>query len=170
MCHFDKREVLRWRRTVWREFQRWGFDAPKIPAAMVLAAVAAIGTDAESLIELTGSSKEYVRMVLRRLRKHRVLSGQTLRTAWESKDQFHGYVALMLDSMVAAGELQRPVDTKRSEAQKKRDPSTRRHGTTRRPRITVAGPFTPAMQRSDPYYQLTDEARRDFEQGKYNKA
>lgn len=149
---FDKPDIRRWRRDVWRAFEDAGFKGPQIVAAMVLAAVSVVGTDLKVLSEVTGSSEDYVRKVLRRLRKHRVLSGQTLRVGWDREGEA---LAVILDGMVASGDLTRPSDPKRSAAQKARAPETRHRG-PRRKAAVIVGPYVPARQSSNPYYGLPE--------------
>jgi hypothetical protein len=151
---FDRRRVQRWRRDIWRTFDKCGFTPPEIMAAMVLAAVAAVGTDLGVLSELTGHSTGYVRKVLKRLRAARILSGQTLRTPGVA-DGMDGHVGTVLDAGVAAGIFARFPDPKRSAAQKARAPETRARG-PRRPRVVVAlgAVFTPNVKKADPLYGL----------------
>ncbi len=150
---FDVGRVRRWRKQVYREFQRAGFTPAAIMAQWVLAGVAAVGPDLDVLSELTGHSPAYVKTVLKRLRKQRVLQGQTLRGAWDHPD--HGSFAVMLDAGVAAGVFARGVDQTRSAAQKARKPETRARG-PRRPRVPVTpgAVFTPKVQKADPTYGL----------------
>lgn len=156
--HFEKAAVRRWRREVWREFERGGFDAIEIQAALVMAAIAIVGTDTESLSELTGLSAEYARKVMRRLRKHRVLSGQTIRVAWETDGL---EMSVFFDAMVAAGILTRSPNPKRSAAQKARAPETRARGPRgpRRQAARVVGPYTPTIKKADPWYGLPEWER-----------
>lgn len=152
--HFERESVKRWRRVVHKEL-RW----LKLPsedvvyrAAMVCAAIFCFGTNVDVLIEITGQDKARVRSVLKRLRKMRVLSGQTLRASgkWEG-DQ--GAFGLMLDAMVAAGELYRPVNEKRSAAQKARKVSgPRKPRTKREPQVV----FQPKVTNANPLYGLAE--------------
>lgn len=151
---FDKAKVRRWRRTVWREFTGMGFLPTHMHAPMVLAAIDAVGTGPTLIAELVGVSEEYVTKVLRRLRKQRVLQGQTLRIGWDSKDS--GWMAVALDAMVATGDLTRPPDPRRSAAQKARAPETRtRKPQTKRTKAAV-GMFTPKRVKSNPFYGLPE--------------
>lgn len=151
----DKKAIRRWRRDVWRIFEKEGFTPAELMAALVLAAVAFFGTDLDVLCELTGHSRDYCRKVLRRLRKQRVVSGQKLRTAWH--DDKAGGLATILDAGVAAGMFSRSPDPKRSAAQKARAPETRHRGPTRPRAILPAGAmFTPEMQKSNPLYGLPE--------------
>lgn len=160
----DKQRVKRWRRDVWRAFKADGLTPPEIMAAMVLVAVASVGTDLGVLSELTGSSRDYVRKVLQRLRRQRVLAGQTLRTHWD--DEESGGLAVMLDAMVSAGILSRPVDKKRSAAQQARAPETRARGPRRKRTVVPEGAmFTPKMQHSDPLYALSERERASLDAG-----
>ena len=121
-------------------------------AGMVLAAVHGFGTDVSLLVELSGQPEAFVRGVLKRARATRLLVGQTLRVAWNSK---HGIFALAMDSMVAEGSLYRPPDPKRSAAAKARP-----RGPDKKPRArrnTVAtGVYTPKMVNSNPLYGLAE--------------
>jgi hypothetical protein len=152
---FDPTRVRRWRRDVWRLFAKEGFRPAEVSAALVLAGVAFFGTDLGVLSELTGSSPDYCRKILRRLRKQRVLRGTTLHARWHDHDE--GYVATMLDAGVAAGIFVRGVNQKRSAAQKARAPETRARG-PRRPRTKIApgAVFTPKIQKADPLYGLPE--------------
>ena len=155
MSQFDKKAVKRWRRDVWRVFEKQGFKPAEIMAALVMAAVAAFGTDLSVLSEITGHSADYVRVVLKRLRKQRVLSGATLRTAWD--DDNAGGLATALDAGVAAGIFTRGVDPKRSAAQRKRAASTRAYGPRRKSTAVAPGAvFTPAMKKANPLYGLPE--------------
>lgn len=151
---FEARRVTRWRRDVFRIFEREGFKPAEIMAAMVLAAVAVVGTDLGVLSELTGHSTLYVRKVLKRLRREGIVRGQTIRTPGVSEG-FEGHVGTMLDAGVAAGLFARFVDPKRSAAQKARAPETRARG-PRRPRAIVpsGAVFTPQVQKANPLYGL----------------
>lgn len=145
----------RWRRDVWRVFERGGLKPAEINAAMILAAVAAIGTDPSALSTLTGLSVDYVRKVTTRLRQQRILRGQTIRVAWMRE---HGDLAAILDGCVAAGRFTRAsVDEKRSAAQKARRPETYARG-PRRPRTTIlpGAVFTPKQQIANPLYGLPE--------------
>lgn len=153
---FELRRVKRWRRDVWRVFEREGFKPAEIMAAMVLAAVAVVGTDLAVLSELTGLSALYLRKVLTRLRRERILRGQTIRTPGVS-DGFEGHLGTMLDAGVAAGLFARFVDQKRSAAQKARAPETYARG-PRGPRTKVppGAVFSPQLQKSNPLYGLPE--------------
>lgn len=156
MSLFDKHRVKRWRRDVWRIYEQQGFKPAEILAAMVLAAVASFGTDVSALSEITGHSTAYVTKVLRRLRKQRVLSGQTLRTPGMSDDA-NGHFGAVLDAGVAAGIFSRFVDPKRSKAQQARKPETRTRGPRRKRETPTAGAvFTPKVQKSNPLYGLPE--------------
>ncbi len=157
MAQFDKHAVKRWRRDIWRIFAKDGFTPPELMAVLVLVGVSQFGTDLGVLSELTGSSAAYVTKVLRRLRKQRVLSGQTLRVRWEDDDD--GYLAAMLDAGVSAGLWVRAVDSKRSAAQKARAPETRHRG-PKRPavRVPTGAVFTPKKQHADPLYASEEYA------------
>jgi hypothetical protein len=157
---FEPKRVRRWRRDVWRVFAEEGFSPVEVSAALVLGAVAFFGTDLGVLSELTGSSRDYCRKVLRRLRKQRVLSGTTLRTRWQ--DDKVGHLAEFLDAGVAAGIFSRCVNQKRSAAQKARAPETRARGPRRaRTQIAPGAVFTPQMQKSDPLYGLPEWEKAD---------
>lgn len=154
MATFDRSEIRRFRRDVWRAMRDAGLHPARIPAASVIVAVAVVGSHVPSLSAVTGLSQEAVVRVLRRLRKERVLSGQTLRVAWHMEG-VAGELGLILDAMIATGELVRGVDEKRSASQKTRAPETRARG-PRRPRTVVAGPFVPSQQKSNPLYGLPE--------------
>ena len=156
MKQFDLAKVKRWRRDIWRIYEGEGFKPAEIMAAMVLAAVAAVGTDRDVLSELTGHSPLFVQKVLRRLRRQRVCCGQTLRTPGVAAGH-EGHVGAILDASVAAGIFARFVDPKRSAAQQARKPETRAQG-PRRPRtkITAGAVFTPKQQKSNPLYGLPE--------------
>jgi hypothetical protein len=157
MKHFDPRRVKRWRRDVWRGFEKGGLTAAQISGAMVLAGVVAVGTDVGVLSELTGLSEDYVRKVLRRLRKERILVGQTIRASWLDDDSATASVGAVLDAGAAAGIFARFVNDKRSAAQKARKPETRARG-PRRPKVAVpsGAMFTPKQQKSNPLYGLPE--------------
>lgn len=149
------RSEKRWRQDVWRIFEREGFTPAEIMAAMVMAGIAAVGINRPRLVELTGCSDAYVLKVIRRLRKQRILSGQSLRLAWDSKsDPFAQRVAVALDAGVAAGTFARFVDPKRSAAQKARKPETRARG-PRGPRKAV-DLNTVKLVHSNPLYGLPE--------------
>lgn len=159
--HFARESVKEWRRAVHKEL-RWlktPSDDPMYRAAMVCAGVYCFGTDVAVLVEVTGQEKPLVRSVLKRMRKMRVLTGQTLRASggWEGTE---GAFGMMLDAMVAAGELTRPPDPKRSAAQK-----ARTRATASKPRAPRApkpsGMFMPKVQKSNPLYGLPEwEAKK----------
>jgi hypothetical protein len=117
-----------------------------------MAAIALVGTTPTALRELTGLSDAYCLKVLRRLRKQRVLSGQTLRVAWGQEGDL-GNLAVVLDGMVALGECVREPDDKRSAAQRARAAETRARG-TRAKATKPMGVFTPKQQASNPLYAL----------------
>jgi hypothetical protein len=149
---FDSKKTKRWRRDIWRIFEAQGFKAMEIMPAMVMAAVAEFGTDPSVLAEITALSTDYVKKVLKRLRRQRILVGQTMRTRWDET------LAAELDAMAAAGLITRRfVDPKRSAAQKARAPETRARG-PRRKRATVlpGAVFTPKVQKADPLYGLPE--------------
>lgn len=162
---FEPARIKRWRRDVYRVFEGDGFKPPQIMAALVLAAISTVGTDPRVLSELTGHSEEYIRRVLTRLRKQRVLRGQTLRGAWA--DDRHGSLAIMLDGMVAAGMVSRFVDEKRSAAQKARAPETRARGPRGKRAVVAPGAvFTPQVQKSNPLYGLPEWEAQNQGKGK----
>lgn len=152
---FEPKSIRRWRRDVWRVFDKEGFKPTEIMAGLVLAAVSAFGTDPDVLSEITGHSTEYVRKVLKRLRRERVLRGQTLRAAWGDNET--GSFAVLLDGMVAAGIMTREINDKASAAQKARAPETRARG-PRRPstKVAVGAVFSPQIQKSNPLYGLPE--------------
>lgn|SRR2546421_3416829 len=147
---FDKRAVKRWRRDIWRAFERERFKPAEIAAAMVFAAVESFGTDVSVLVQITGHSGEYVRKVLKRLRKQRVLSGQSINASGYGGDDFAQSVGACIDAGIAAGVFVHPVDPKRSAAQKARTAETRARGPRRR-RVVVAdgAVFTPKRRKSN---------------------
>lgn len=152
---FDQKEVQRWRRATWREFERMGYNAIQIQSALVLAAIAFFGTDPDVLSELTGLSVDYVRKVTRRLREQRVLKGKSISAAWG--DQKCGDLAVALDAGVAAGMFARAVNPKRSAAQKARKPETYARGPRgeRAPRESERI-FRPTVKKSNPLYGLPE--------------
>lgn len=163
MALFDKREIQRWRRTVFRELHALGFRSPSdLGAGLVLATIGYFGTDIDVLIEMTGHSREFITKVLRRARKERIVRGQTLAVRWDAEG-FEGSLAFALDTMTAAGMLFRPVDQKRSAAQRGAMRKPRGKYRPRQPK--VVGAFTPAKSHSNPYYQLEDRRAKFTNQG-----
>ena len=160
---FERTDVKRWRRTIHKELRplREPSDSPTYRAAMVLAAIYGFGTDITVLAEVSGQALEFVRGVLKRARKTRMLKGQTLHVGWNEQ---HGLFALMVDAMVAEGTCSRPPDPKRSAAQKARQHGRGRGTSKRRQVVSTAGAvFTPKITRSNPLYGLTEwvtEGRR----------
>ena len=159
MAIFQRDDVKRWRRVVHKELRRMRVfpEEASYPAAMVTAAIYCFGTDVEVLAETSGHPADYVTRVLKRLRQHRVLTGQRLRVAWE--DEKTGGFAWGLDAMVACGDLVRPVDPKRSAAHKGR------HAGPRKPRTVRAKPepqtpFRPAITKSNPLYYLDESTKK----------
>jgi len=122
---------------------------------MVCATIYCFGTDVSVLVELSGQSAAVVRAVLTRLRKTRVLTGQTLKAGdgWKGK---HGAFGLMLDAMVAAGELYRPADPKRSAAIRRRVMPTRRAPYKTRTVVAPGAVYTPKVAKSNPMYGLAE--------------
>jgi len=152
---FDRESVKKWRRAVHKELRWLGAPSEDLVyrAAMVCATVFCFGTDADILAELSGQDEKLFRTVLKRLRKMRVLVGQTLRASdgWQGK---YGNFGLMLDAMVAAGDLYRPPDEKRSAAQKaRRNPESRK---PRSPRQAVTPGTRPKVVNSNPLYGLAE--------------
>jgi hypothetical protein len=156
---FNRADVKRWRRVVHKELRwlRCASEDPVYRAAMVLAAVYCFGTDVGVIAEASGQPEAFVRQVLKASRKERVIAGQTIRAAWNGK---HGVVALMLDAMVATGDLYRPPDPKRSAAAKARKQSARPQK-PRAPRTKMAAGavFTPKVTKSDPLYNLAERRK-----------
>ena len=157
MQRFERDSVKRWRRAVHKEL-RW-LNLPSeddvYRAAMICAAIYCFGTDVSVLIEISGQDEARVRAVLKRLRKTGVLSGQRLRASdgWSGK---HGTFGLLLDAMVAAGELYRPPDKKRSAAAKAR-PRTKSSSPRRPPtKIEPGSVFSPKVSKSNPFYGLAE--------------
>jgi hypothetical protein len=154
---FTPKQIKLWRRTTFREISRLGFkpERREFWAGMVMATVYSFGTDVATLCALTGYSDEFVRATLKRLRKTRVLVGQTMRVAWDDPG-FTGQVALVCDVLTAGGVVNRPADPKRSAAQKARTAS----GKPRAPRRASpkpSGPFTPKVVKSNPLYEIAEE-------------
>lgn len=154
---FKPAEVRRWRRTIWRAFADYGFQPIEIPACRILAGIVAIGTDSGLLSALTGSSEDYVKKVLRRLRKDRVLVGRSLRASWLTEDEATNSLGACLDAGVASGIFSRFVNEKRSAAQKARARESFARGPRRSPVARVIGQiFTPDQKRSNPLYGLPE--------------
>lgn len=153
--YFEKESVKRFRRTVHRECRRLHLDPddPEYPVMMVLACVLAFGTDVGVLSEVSGQQDKFVRDVLKRARKARILAGQTLRVGWNGE---HGGMAMVLDAMVSAGTLSRFVDPKRSAAAKAlvRKPETKPR--RQRTKIAAGSVFSPKVTASDPLYGLNE--------------
>ena len=150
---FERADVKRWRRIVHKELKRARMPSndPTYPAAMVCAAVYCFGTNRAVLLEVSGVEEAIVTATLKRLRKERVLSGQTLHAGWNDKK--HGWMAWFLDAVVGSGDLVRPVDPQRSAAHKGK------HGGPRKPRRVVPPPNepqAPKMINSDPKYWLAN--------------
>ena len=162
---FDKVGVRRWRRDIFREIRSSGIEPnePAFSVGMVLSAVYGFGTDTGVIAELTGLHEDYVKSVLKKLRKARVLRGQTLRVRWNA-DGFEGTLAFVLDAHVAAGNFTRGVDEKRSAAQRaRRRPEMVK---PRKPRAVQpkGAVFTPGVTKSNPLYGLPEwesETKRD---------
>ena len=160
---FKKPAVRRWRRDVFRALKSSGFNPAESMAGMVLAGIIAVGTDPGVLSALTGLGSDYVKKVTKRLRKQRIVLGDTLSAAWAAKgDDFYHEVAAVLDCGVAAGTFSRFVDPKRSAAQKARKPETRSRG-PRGPRIrrelnTIA---PPRIRASNPSFGLPEWEQRE---------
>ncbi len=156
---FEKADIKHWRKTVHKELRRASLDEAREPVvyrtAMIAATVYCFGTDPAILRELTSYDLAFVRDTLKRLRAAKILVGQKLRVRWND-DGAAGRVALMLDAMTAAGDLVRPVDERRSRAQKGK---TRQSGGTRRRGPVARGVFTPAVAKCDPYYGLPEWGR-----------
>jgi hypothetical protein len=152
---FDKQKIRKWRKQVWRVLAREGFQPAHMNPVMVMAAVDVVGTNPALVSSLVGVSIDYVTKVLRRLRKQRVLSGQTLRVRWDEPG-FEGRVAFILDAMVATGEVVRPPDEKRSAAQKARAPETRVRGPRGKRSQAPVGAFTPKHVKANPLDGLSE--------------
>ena len=157
---FERDSVKRWRRAVHKEL-RW----LKLPsedsvyrAAMVCAGIFCFGTDVAVLAEVSGQEPRIVRSVLKQLRRNRALTGRTLRAngGWDGK---HGALGMMLDAMVAAGDLYRPPDEKRSAAAKARKMSTERKARKPHQRVEPGTVFRPKVSKSDPLYGLAEWGR-----------
>ncbi len=152
---FDQKKIRRWRRIIWRVFSANGLEPVHVHAAMVMAAVDVVGSSELMIAELVGVSEDYVRKVLRRLRKQRVLRGHTLCVRWDEPG-FEGTVAALLDAMVATGELTRPPDPRRSAAQNARAPETRARGPRTRKAPLIVGAYTPKRVKANPWYGLAE--------------
>lgn len=157
MAQFDRHAVKAWRRRVWRELRRLGFeDGADAIVGLVVIAVMGFGTGADVLSEITGADPATVRDVLRRMRNARILRGQTLSISWTQKG-FKGDVALVLDIMATIGQIRRVASPARAVAQRKR--TTRVTGQPRRPRTVVAeaAVFTPRIRKADAWYQSRED-------------
>lgn len=152
---FDKKKVRRWRKTVFRELTRLGFGPANIEFApgMILAGIQGFGTDVSVLRELTGYPDALIVRTLKRLRKMRILVGQTLRADW-SGDGLAGEVAFVADVLVALGEFKRTPDAKRSAAQLARPRSHVSATRANRVKIQAGAVFTPKTVKSNPWYQI----------------
>lgn len=154
---FTPKQVRHWRRAAFREIQQLGFipGHREFSAGMVTAAVYCFGTDIETLCTLTGYSAELVGAVLKRLRKTRILVGQTMRVAWDDPG-LRGPIAVTCDVLTAAGVVDRPADPERSAAH------VGRHSGPRKPRTPsprVVGAFTPKVVKSDPLYEIAKSGK-----------
>ena len=158
---FDRASVKRWRRAVHKEL-RW----LKLPsedavyrAAMVCAAIFCFGTDVAVLAEVSGQDPDVVRSALKQLRRNRALTGRMLRASagW---DGTFGAFGMMLDAMVAAGDLYRAPDEKRSAAAKARAKPTERKARQPRPRVDPGTVFRPKVSKSNPLYGLAEWEKR----------
>lgn len=165
---FEKQRVVKWRRFVWRELVKLGFHPQRnfkeLTAGMITIAVAHFGTDPSALSEITGSSQDSVKRVLKRLRKQKILVGQKMRvTAWDD-DGFKGTLGLALDLMAAGGEITRTPSATRSAAQNARKPETYARGLThsrrRRAVVPVGSVFTPQQVSVEPFFTLEEETRK----------
>jgi hypothetical protein len=152
---FTKDQVKRWRRAVHKEFRWWRLPSedPAYRAGMVLAAVYGFGTDVAIIAEVSGQTVDFIRAVLKRARATRLLTGQTLRVGWNTKE---GAFALLLDAMVAEGSLSRPPDEKRSAAAKARPRGPDKKPRARRLHIPNGAMFSPKVTNSDPFYGLSE--------------
>jgi hypothetical protein len=151
---FSPARVRRWRRDVFRTLTGMGIKpSPMLTAGMVLAAISGFGTDPLVLRELVGADETFLRRIVRRLRKQRVLVGQTLRVNWDDEG-FAGVVAVCCDVLVATGCVARPVDPARSAAMKARTVPTRKPRQRARRKVTVLGTvWTPKHVKANPLYQ-----------------
>lgn len=151
----EKLRARRWRRDTYRLLSsidpHWNTASAAFACAVVMIGVAAIGTDPTALTTLTGYSGGLITRVLRRLRKSKLLIGQTLRIDWDDKE--NGWCAVLLDGLVASGEAVRVPDDKRSAAAKQRS-VTRQSPAVRRPRAVIApgAVFSPKFVKSNPLY------------------
>lgn len=159
---FDQTALRRWRRDVLRELSKAGFQNPAaMGAGLIMVSAAHFGTDVSILVELTGHDDRFVRKVLKRLRAERIITGQKVRIRWndEGHDGFAGFVAFCCDALVAAGECYRPVDPKRSAAQKvaaqKRDMTKPR----RRVKVPEGAMFSPRQIKANPFYDLEERRK-----------
>ncbi len=165
---FDPVRVRHWRRTIFREFTGMGFrPGRELGAATILAAISGFGTDAGVLSEVTGFGEEFIAKVVKHVRKAGILRGQTLRTGGWDKQGGIGYVAVMLDAMVAAGDLYRPVDPKRSAAQKARAVGSRHTRSVRAALRPAPGAiWTPKQTSGNPWYDLAERQKKPTEQSR----
>jgi hypothetical protein len=152
------KQVRRWRRDTFRILQsidrRWRATDPTFSGAMVLAAIAAIGTDPSALQDLTGFSKPFIVKILRRARKHKIIVGSKMRTAW-ADEGFAGQMAVICDALVVAHDVARVPDAKLSAIQKKA--AQKRAAAVKRPRrkrapMVPGTMFTPKQVKSNPLY------------------
>lgn len=163
---FTKPQIKSWRRAIHKEFRWWRTpsEAPEYRAGMVLAAVYGFGTDVAIIAEVTGQTEAFVRAVLKRARKARILTGQTLRVAWNSKN---GAFALALDAIVAGCEgIARAPDPKRSAALKGRTRGPDKKPRARRVKPTTGAVFSPKITNSDPLYGLTEWGKEAVERSR----
>jgi hypothetical protein len=121
----------------------------------VLAAVSAFGTSLPVLSEIVGRDEAFVKTVLKRLRKSKVLVGQTIRINWDYEG-WEAMVAVGLDLMVASGEVIRVPDEKRSAAHKGKHSGPK--SSRRVPTSKIAGPFSLKRVKSNPLYTLPKDS------------
>jgi hypothetical protein len=119
----SKAEIVKWRRFLFRTVQsadrRLKPSDAVFSAAMVMAGVSVFGVHRATLAQVCGFSEAYVGRVLSRLRKARLLRGESLRVMWDH-DQ-HGDIAFICDALVASGAVVRmPKDGTTAAGQKRR--------------------------------------------------
>lgn len=151
---FEKVSVKQWRRVVHKELRGTGLPSedPVYRACFVLAGIFCFGTDVEVLVEVSGQTADFVRAVLKRARRTRILSGRRLMVAWLQAGI--GGLAVILDAMTVIGDLYRGSDPKRSAAAKARKNPAARSARPPRQKVEPGTIFSPTVVRSNPLYGL----------------
>lgn len=194
MPMLTKQEIVKWRRFLFRTVQSADRRLPPsdatFSAAMVMAGVSVFGVNRAVLSEVCGFSEKYVGRVLARLRKARLLRGETLRVAWDHEK--HGDIAFICDALVASGAVARMPEEGVTEAGRKRRDYWRAAGrcvncggerdgaqmtcSTCRGAVAASmkrraerecGLWTPQWKTADPRYQISGE-QDDAEVGRAN--